>query len=120
MLCSRIVNPCLFERFIAMIDSVPAKGVLKAVAHECQMAQNGLARKRTPSPGDARSIIAFYIFLKSAAGGICVTPIALPIQHIIFYKKTIERLIEAGELPYAAKEQFHETFLSGFVNACVS
>jgi hypothetical protein len=103
-----------------MIDSVPAKGVLKAVARECQMVQNDLARKRTLPPGDARSILAFHKFLKSAADGICITPTTLPIQHIIFYKKTVERLIEAGELPYEAKEQFHETLFTGFIKACVS
>jgi hypothetical protein len=105
---------------MAMIDSVPAKGVLRAVALECRMLQDDLARKRNPSRGDARSISTFYNFLKSAAGGTGIAPVTLPIQHIVFYKKTVERLIEAGELPYEAKEQFHEIFLTGFVKALVS
>jgi hypothetical protein len=115
-----IMSPCLFERFIAMIDSVPAKGVLRAVELEGQTLQNDLAFKRTMPLGDARSILAFYNFLKSTVAGIGVEHSILPIQHIVFYKKTIERLIEAGQLPYEAKEQFHETFFSGFVKAFVS
>jgi hypothetical protein len=103
-----------------MIDGIPAKGVLKAVALECQMVQNDLKRKRTLPIRDVRSILAFDDFLKSAAGGNSVAPSTLPIQHIVFYKKTVERLIEAGILPYEAKEQFHETFFAGFVKAFVS
>ena len=103
-----------------MIDSVPAKGVLRAVELEGQMVQNDLALKRTLPRGDECSILAFYNFLKSAAGGVDVAPSTLPIQHIVFYKKTLERLIAAGELPFEAKEQFHETFFSGFVKAFIS
>jgi hypothetical protein len=113
------MDSCLFERFIAMIDTVPAKGVLRAVELEGQMLQNGLALKRTVPHEDERSILAFYNFLKSAADGICVAPIPLPIEHIVFYKKTLERLIEAEQLPYEAKEQFHETILSSFVKSFV-
>jgi hypothetical protein len=114
------MDSCPFERFMATIDSVPAKGVLKAVELEGQMLQNVLAFKRTVPLEDELSILAFYNFLKSAAGGICVAPVPLPIQHIVLCKKTLERLIEAEQLPYEAKEQFHETFLTGFVKAFVS
>ena len=69
---------------------------------------------------DERSILAFSNFLKSAAGGVCLPSIALPIEHLVFYKRTIERLIEAGELPYEANERFDETFSSGFLKAFVS
>jgi hypothetical protein len=106
---------------MAMIDNIPAKGVLRAVELECQMLQHDAVQKRqTLSPEDTRSISVFYNFLKSAADGICIPPRTLPIQHIVFYKKTLERLIESEQLPYEAKEQFHETFLSSFVKAFVS
>ena|ERR1700676_1717061 len=115
------MDSCLFERFMGMINSIPAKGVFRAVELECQMLENDLIQKRQNlSLEDTHSILAFYNFLKSAADGICVAPIPLPIQHIVFYKKTLERLIEAEQLPYEAKEQFHETFLSSFVKAFVS
>lgn len=111
------MNPRLFERFTAMIDKVPAKGVFKAVELECQMLQNDLARKRTLPIEEVRSILAFSNFLKSAAGNTRPSPCALPMQHLGFYRKTIERLIEAGELSSEAKKQFDETFSSGLVKS---
>jgi len=103
-----------------MIDNIPTKGVLRAVELECQMLQNDLALKRTLPLGDARSILAFYNFLKFAASGICIASGTLPIQHIGFYNKIVERMIEAGELPYGAKEQFSGTFYSGSLKSFAS
>jgi hypothetical protein len=118
-LCARLVimNPRLFERFTAMIDNIPAKGVVRAAELECQMLQSDMARKRTLPIEDVRSILAFCAFLKkatcSARASICV----LPMQHRGFYRKTVERLIEAGELSSEAREQFDETFSPGFARA---
>ncbi|MGH7975076.1 MAG: hypothetical protein ACREDS_09310 [Limisphaerales bacterium] len=100
-----------------MIDKVPAKGVLKAVELECQMLQNDLARKRTLPLEEVRSILAFSDFLKNASGNVRPAACALPMQHLGFYRKTIERLIEAGELPAETKEQFDKTFSSGLVKS---
>ena len=83
--------------------------------------QNDLTQKRqTLSRENTHSILIFGNFLKSVASGIGVTSSTVPLQNMIFYKQTVERLIAAGELPYEAKEQFHEAFLSGFVKAFVS
>ncbi|MGH7991463.1 MAG: hypothetical protein ACREDS_14905, partial [Limisphaerales bacterium] len=40
---------------------------------------------------------------------------ALPAQHIASYRKIVNGLVEAGELPLNANEQFDMTFLSGFL-----
>jgi hypothetical protein len=114
------MKSCLFERFAAMVEKLPAKGVLRAIELECQMLQNDMAQKRTLPLNDARSILAFNDFLKSISAGICASSFTLPIQHISSCRKIVERLIEAGELPFAAKEQFEETFSSSFVKAFVS
>ena len=111
------MNPRLFERFTAMIDKVPAKGVVRAAELECQMLQSDLARKRTLPIEEVRSILAFCEFLKNAACNARAPHCALPMQHLGFYRKTVERLIEARELPSEAKEQFDEAFSSGFVRS---
>jgi hypothetical protein len=84
------------------------------------MLQNDMALKRTLPLGGARSVLAFYNFLKSAAGGVYGASITLPFQHISFYRKTVERLVAAEALPFGAKEQFEEAFSSGFAKAFVS
>jgi hypothetical protein len=115
------MNLCLFERFMAMIDSLPAKGVLRGFELECQMLQNDLSQKRrTLSLENTRSILTFGNFLKSAASGIGVASSTLPLRNIGFYKQTVERLIEAGQLPFGAKEQFDETFSLAFLKAFAS
>jgi hypothetical protein len=111
------MNPRLFERFTAMIDNVPAKGVIRATELERQMLQSDLARKRTLPIEDVRSILAFCAFLKKATCSARAPFCVLPMQHMGFYRKTVERLIEAGELSSEAKEQFDETFSSGFARA---
>lgn len=110
------MNPRLFERFTAMIDKVPAKGVVRAAELECQMLQSDLARKRTLPIEEVRSILAFCEFLKMRLAT-RAPHCALPMQHLGFYRKTVERLIEARELPSEAKEQFDEAFSSGFVRS---
>jgi len=37
-----------------------------------------------------------------------------------FYRKTVARLVEAGELPFEAKELFDETFSTAFLKVTVS
>jgi hypothetical protein len=111
------MNPRLFERFTAMIDKVPAKGVVRAAELECQMLQSDLERKRTLPIEDVRSILAFCAFLKNETRSIRASFFVLPMQHMGFYRKTVERLIDAGELSSEAKEQFDETFSSGFARA---
>jgi hypothetical protein len=110
----------LFESFSGMIDKIPAKGVFKAVELECQMLKNDLAEKRTLPFKEAHSILAFCYFLKNTVGGIRSVSTALPLQHISFYRKTVARLIEAGELPFEAGELFDETFSPAFLKAKAS
>lgn len=107
----------LFESFCVMIDKIPAKGVLTAVELERQMVQNDLAQKRTLPLKDAHSILAFCNFLKHTVNGIHSVSTTLPLQHLSFYKKTVARLIEAGELPFETKELFDENFFPAFLKA---
>jgi hypothetical protein len=115
-----VMDTCLYERFQDTIEDIPAKGVLRVVKLQCHMLQNDLARKHTLPLNDVRSIFAFYNFLKCAADGIRIPPVILPMQHISFYRKTVERLIAAEQLPFAAKDQFEEVFHSGFAKAHTS
>jgi hypothetical protein len=110
----------LFESFSGMIDKIPAKGVFMAIELQRQMVQNDLAEKRTLPLKDAHSILAFCHFLNNAISGIHSVSSALPLQHISFYRKTIERLIAAGQLPFEAKELFDETFSPAFLKATAS
>lgn len=100
-----------------MLENLPAKGVLKAVELERQMIKADLEHKRTLPIKEAHSILIFCFFLTSAANGTCIPPIALPFQHVTFYRKTVARLVGEGVLPFEAKQQFDATFSVQFLRA---
>src|SRR5258708_21981342 len=99
----------IFEAFAEMIDGIPAEGILKAVELERLMLKDDLLYKRV-SDEDVASIFNFCEFLKAVPEEDSIVPIELPPNHTAFYRKTVMRLIEAGELPGVAKEQFDLTF----------
>jgi hypothetical protein len=105
----------LFESFSGMIDTIPAKGVLTTIELQRQMLQKDLSEKRTLPFAEVHSILTFCEFLKNATSGLRTISSALPIQHISFYRKTVGRLIETGELPFETKELFDATFSPAFL-----
>ena len=100
----------LFESFSKMIEKLPAKGVISAMEREYQMLENDLATNRPVSKHEVHSILSFYRFLDGVRSGREISPTVLPPGEMVFYRKTTERLIEAGELPAEAKERFDAVF----------
>jgi hypothetical protein len=88
----------LFERFAEMVERLPTKAVIGAVELERQMLEDDLAHKRTMPMEDVRSIIAFSNFLENASDAARGPQTPVPIQHLALYRKTVKRLVEAGEL----------------------
>ncbi len=97
----------VFELFAAMVTNVPAQCILKALDIECQMLKSDVEHNRLPLPEDAFSIFYFREFVHAAKVGRtlgCNKP--LPPDHVEFFKKTINRLVQSDELPHSAVEQF--------------
>jgi hypothetical protein len=99
----------LFEKFAEMIEKLPAKAVPRAVQLERQM-ESDLNQKRTLPMSDVRSIVAFCSFLENATDAIHAPKTSVPIQHLGFYRSTIKRLIEGGELPCETSAHFENAF----------
>jgi hypothetical protein len=101
----------LFDSFATMIEGMPVEGVFRAVEIECKMLEDDLAYNREESLEEALSIESFRVFLRAAKDGLCmfsVTP--LPVAHASFFKKTVERLILAKELPANAMKLFDKAY----------
>jgi hypothetical protein len=111
------MNSRHFASFAEMIDSLPVKGILKAATVERLMLEDDLAHKRTPPTEEAgvHSIVNFCRFLEAARLNLDIFPVAVPVVHFVFYRKTVANLIEAGELPGRAEAQFEATFSSEFI-----
>ena len=93
-----------FEVFCEMIDGLAAEAVVKAAATEQRLLNEDLASGRTVPSEDTSFIRSFCRYLEGAAHGRLILPRAMPIGHWLFYGRTVERLVEAGELPLKAKE----------------
>jgi len=106
----------LFEVFAEMINGIPAEGILKVIELERQMLKNDLLYKRV-SDEEVASIFSFCEFIKTITEGDNMNPIELPENQIVCFRKIVMRLVEAGELPVRAKEQFDLTFSSVFLKA---
>jgi hypothetical protein len=104
-----------FELFEEMVGSLPVKGVLRAIELEARMVKDDLACRRDLLFVDAVSILNFGHFLHAVKTGGPFFHGTLPGEHMLFYHEVVKRLVDAGELPYTAKEQFDEVFLSDFL-----
>jgi hypothetical protein len=100
----------LFEKFTEMVEKLPARAVLKAAQLERQMLESDLAQKRALPMAEVRSIIAFCDFLQNGPSAARASRISVPIQHVGFYRNTIRRLVEDGELSYQAGKTFETAF----------
>src|SRR5689334_6083052 len=99
-----------FRLFCEMIDGTPAESILTIAETERQMLEKDISTGRAETEVDTVSILSFCRFLHVASGRGVVFPVLLPVDHLSFYRNTVERLIEAVELPFFAKERFDEMF----------
>jgi hypothetical protein len=100
----------LFNPFSKMIDKVPAGAIVAVAKREAQMLTDDLANGRMLLEGEVHSILSFCRFLEASQSGIEISPVTLPMTDTAFYRKTTERLVNAGELPSDAREQFDTVF----------
>jgi hypothetical protein len=109
----------MFERFAETIDGIPAGAVLGLLQREHRTIEDALQYKRINETYEVSSILCFCQFVnlvRGEEGGFpAVSSASLPVRHIAFYRKTVLRLIEAGELPESAKAQFDAMFSADFL-----
>lgn len=101
----------IFRVFSKTIGSLPAQAVLKALEVECQMLQDDLMRYDRELTDDGLSILYFGQYVQMVkTGNIMRCSRHLPHEHVEFYKETIVRLVQAGELPALAMDEFDYVF----------
>lgn len=100
----------LFETFCEMLESIPIKAVVRAADAERKMVQDDVEKKRTVPDTNVDSVLSFCDFLTSAVAGMHATPPVFPVEHCAFYRKIIQRLVDAGELPVEIVGEFERIF----------
>jgi hypothetical protein len=108
------MNWGLFESFCEMLDSIPIKAVLCAVDAERKMVEDDLDKKRTEPDEYVTSVLGFCNFLMLAVYGVCGSINSLPPEHCAFYRKIVQRLVDAGELPSQIIPHFDKIFAPAF------
>jgi hypothetical protein len=88
---------------------MPAKKILKTIEIEGQMLKDESLQQKVEEQ-DLATISSFCEFVKAASVGEVISPVELPLNYRKDCRKIILRLIEAGELPSVAQEQFNLTF----------
>jgi len=101
-----------------MIDAIPAGAILRTLERECRMLEDDLAHQRSLPHRDVDSILSFRLFIESVISGRPAARVSsVPLAHLVFYQRTLGRLMEAGELAAEAKEQFDDFFSSPSLSA---
>ena len=93
-----------------MIEGIPVKAVIRAAEAEQRMVEDDLEHHRALPDEEAVSVLGFCHFLSASAHGVPVALPASPIEHCAFYRNVVQQLVEAGELPFAVKDQIDRTF----------
>lgn len=104
------MNCGLFHSFSEMLESIPIKAVVRAADAERKMVEDDLEKRRTEPDEDVISVLNFCGFLAGAVGGIRASIPLFPIAHCAFYRKIVQRLVEADELPRDIAPEFDRIF----------
>jgi hypothetical protein len=106
-----------FESFAQMIEGLPAKAIFRAAEMERRMLEDDMSSKRLSLTSEEYSVLDFCHFLEAIRLGTDIVPSASRAWHASFYRKIVEKLVEAKELPPDARERFDTAFSSGFLKA---
>jgi hypothetical protein len=103
----------IFRIFSNVIRGLPAPAILRALDAECHMLEDDIEHYRFNLTDDVLSILCFRGFVRMAkADNVMRCYLHIPREHFEFYKETIARLVQAGELSSRAMEQFDYAFLT--------
>ena len=97
----------MFDSFADMIENIPPTAILRVLQREQHMLEEDLICQRPVPFKEAESILNFCRFI-AAAREEHQTRFSnpLPQSHLEFYRKTVERLIDAEQLPFDARMEF--------------
>ncbi len=96
--------------FSRMIEKMPVEAIVAMVKREAQMLADDLAQGRTVPNQETRSLLSFHRFLEAILTGVEIPPVVLSMTDTAFYRRTTERLVQAGKLPDSARERFEIVF----------
>ena len=102
----------IFNAFSRVIRKLPAPAILRALDAECKMLRDDMEHYRYGLTEDTLSILCFRGFVQMVkTDNVMRCCLQMPLDHVQFYKETIVRLVQAGELGPSAMNQFEYAFM---------
>ena len=102
----------VFNIFSKVIRNLPVPVILRTLDAECKMLEDDVEHYRSNLTEDILSILSFRGFIQMAkADNVMRCCLRMPREHFEFYRETISRLMQAGELPPSAMDEFDHAFL---------
>ncbi len=101
-----------FGPFEDTIEAMPVCAILTTLERFSRMLRDDLAYARPLPIRETESLLSFCNFVKAVKEQTPVPPSAgsFPLHHLGLYKKIIERLVVAEELPVETVAQFETNF----------
>jgi hypothetical protein len=107
------MNLSLFTSFSKSIEELPTRAIPSLLELEEKMIKDDIALHRPVPLDGAESILEFCRFVREERAGFHVSSHqGLPLAHSTLYRRIIKKMVEAGELPAAAKEEFDTEFFA--------
>ena len=106
------MNQGYFESFAQTVEGLPARAIFRAAEIERRMLEDDVTSKRITLNSEEFSVLDFCHFLEAVRLGTDTVPNAMRPEHAAFYRRVVETLVRAGELPSDAKERFDAAFSS--------
>ena len=102
----------LFGPLEDTIEAMPVCAIITTLERVSRMWQDDLACDRPMPVREIESLQSFCDFVKAAKEQLPVplSATTFPLHHLGLYKKIIERLVGAGELPDGTLTQFETVF----------
>jgi hypothetical protein len=100
----------LFDSFARMIENLPVRAIIPTLRRMGRMLEEDLVFQRQVPFEEAASILSFCQFVQGARSGNPAEHLEqlLPRSHFEFYQQTVERLVDAQELPANTRREMSQ------------
>jgi len=108
-----IFQSSLFNAFADLVELLSPALVIQATELQGGILERALDRNRPVPRDEAMSIISFCRFIRAirqSPGSLPLFAPPIPSVQLAFYRKTVSRLIQAGELPESTLREFDYIF----------
>jgi hypothetical protein len=110
LIAAEYMRSNLFDSFAHTVEHLPAPAIIPTLRRMGRMLEEDLVFRRQVPFEEATSILSFCKFVKGIKSGNPAEHLEqlLPKSHFEFYRQTVERLVDAQELPSSVRREMDQ------------